>query len=744
MKEALRPTLWRCLGRCLGRGRVSPIRSLLCQMCMPGLWAVVWLLTIGPAASRGDAEWTSRVGFDGVYRCGSWTPLVLESTQSEAAVVTVWVEDPDGQLVGSPAAEVVTLGDGTRQARVRVRFGRPAGRVLVEDDSQGLTALQLQPPLESTERVLLVVGDLPSAERASRLLQREDGARLRVVTVADPARLGSDGLDYDGADAIIVCGRTVSAAPPTAAALRGMDAWVRRGGRLVFIAGASAVQPALSASAAAAWLPGPPGKPGSVARMVPLRRAAAIETYCKAGRPLDRGALAGLEVPLLADPAGIDGAIEAWEGNSPTDLPLVVRRAHGFGSVTWIGLDIDQGAFRNWQGTDSLLVELLGGRPAKAGRAGEVSRQTLDLGGQLRLAVDRFPGVVAVPFEIIAGMALLYIGCLYPLDWWLVSRGGGRPRLAWLTLPLLVAAFTGLAWWTAGRWKGNRWQASRADIVDIDIAAGIARGTSFAGVWSPDNALLDISVTVPQGYAARPGDSAVSWYGISGRGIGATDASTAHPSLAADSYGYQGSAERLAGVPIAASSSRLFEAEWMADEVAKAVVSSLTADVQGTLRGSLESRLPFPLEQCGLLHAGWYYEIGTLAPGGRFVPAAGKGPRTLAAALTRSASVFDRVRTERWSLEETDIDRILEMAGFHAAAGGEAYTSLEAGRLGRIDLSPLLQIDRAVLVGRGPSGTVWGRSATAEDGRTIPDQFIPSADTSTLWRIVIPLDHRRP
>ncbi|NBV47435.1 MAG: hypothetical protein EBR86_17805, partial [Planctomycetia bacterium] len=164
-----------------------------------------------------------------------------------------------------------------------------------------------------------------------------------------------------------------------------------------------------------------------------------------------------LQAPLLADTRGLEGVIEAWEGTAPGDLPLVVRAARGFGTVTWVGIDLDQGAFRNWTGTESLLVELLGGRPGaeNAGRAGEAASQGQDLTGQLRAAVDQFPGVGPVPFEIIAGLSLLFIAFLYPFDWWLVSGGGGRPWLAWLSLPLAVAVFSGGAWWVARHWKGG-------------------------------------------------------------------------------------------------------------------------------------------------------------------------------------------------------------------------------------------------------------------------------------------------
>lgn len=687
--------------------------------------ALLGCLLAGAAAVAAPAI---DVGFGGVYRGGSWTPLSVVPREDGTAAARVWVEDADGELVGHgrSAGE-----DGEAlPGRFLVRFGRPDARVIVEWADGARERILLPAAMESTSRVLVVIGDLPCAERAARLLQRGDGTRVRVVPLGDTAVFPPSGRSFDGADEVVVCGSAVAAMPDTT--LAALDAWVIRGGSLVFLAGASAAPPAIAEGPASAWIPGPPGRGGRVARMVPLRRTAAIETFAKAGRPLDRAAVTALEAPLLEDPPSLDGTIEAWDGSSPVDLPLVVRRGRGFGTVTWAGLDLDRAPFRTWQGSDSLLVQLLGGRSAREGRGGEGAAGSLDLGGQLRLAVDRFPGVAAVPFEIVAGLALLYIACLYPLDWWLVSRSG-RPRLAWLTLPLLVATSTGLSWWTAARHKGGERRTHRADMIDVDVAGSVARGTSFMGVWSPGNATISVSagpsVTPPLGTPSV--DAAVSWYAVRGRGMGAVDAPTAHPSLATAPY-IASLPDRLEEVPLAASSSRVFEAEWIAPCSAPVVTSDLRRDAQGMLRGTLVSHLAFTLEGCALFHAGWCYDIGSFAPGDRFDPLAGKGPRTLAAALTRSAAVLERVQTERWNLDETDLDRILEIVGFHEAAGGTSYTALEAGPLGRLDLSALLPIERAVLVGRGPAGTAWRVDGEAADG----------AAEGVLWRIVVPLDKR--
>jgi hypothetical protein len=86
------------------------------------------------------------------------------------------------------------------------------------------------------------------------------------------------------------------------------------------------------------------------------------------------------------------------------------------------------------------------------------------------------------------------------------------------------------------------------------------------------------------------------------------------------------------------------------------------------------------------------------------------------------------------------------VAGFHAAAGGLGYTTVEPGRLRRLDLSPLLAVDRAIVVGRAPPGvrgTTWEISLNRD--RMEPVSLAPqAADSGTLVRIVVPLPDATP
>jgi hypothetical protein len=165
------------------------------------------------------------------------------------------------------------------------------------------------------------------------------------------------------------------------------------------------------------------------------------------------------------------------------------------------------------------------------------------------------------------------------------------------------------------------------------------------------------------------------------------------------------------------------------------VTSSLALTSQATLAGAVSQHLPFAIENCRLLHAGWLYDVGTLRPGDRYDTATGRGPRSLASALTRRAAAKDREAGMTWDPTNADVARIIEVAAFQGAAGGTAYTGLEAGRLGRLDLSPLLAVDRAVLVGTVAAGVPATRWDVAGAAGPLPT----SAASPTLCRIVIPL-----
>ena len=713
-----------------------------------GTWVAALMLMLAsggpPTHGAEPGRFNVAAGFGGRWKVGSWTPLVVSATGGglEAGQeVRLWAEDDDGQFVRSPAVRATQVGDRV-EARLCVRFGRPSGRYRVEMTSPGggaaTTEDRLVDPIVSTDHVIVAYGDLPSVARAARLLDRDRGSTTVVVSDTPPYAASESQRSFDAADAIVISGHAATRLPVDVR--EGLDAWVRDGGSLVFVCGASAAEAAATGSPVSGWLP------GAFEKLVRLRRLGPIEAYARAGGLVDRVPPDGLPVPRFAGPTPgivLVSAVEAGGG------PVIARWAHGLGTVTWIGLDLDAEPLQGWSGCDTLLAAAIGGR-SRGGLDQRSSEQAgmPDMAGQLHAALDTFPAaatsadratagrkVSPVPFEVIAGLGLLYVLCLYPLDWWFVSKQG-RPWIAWLTLPILAAGFTAAAWGLKGQWGGGREAIARtADVIDVDAGSGHIRGTSWLAVLSPVNDTLDVAVEGATGTACADRQAAVTWWGVAGRGFGGLDAAVGHPSLAAADYGYGGSLAALDDVPIAAAASRLFEAEWSGCADVPVVTSSLALTSQATLAGAVSHHLPFPIENCRLLHAGWLYDVGTLRPGDRYDTATGRGPRSLASALTRRAAAKDRETALTWDPTNADVARIIEVAAFQGAAGGTAYTGLDAGRLGRLDLSPLLAVDRAVLVGTVAEGVPvsrWDIDAAA-------GPMAAAAAAPPLCRIVIPL-----
>ena len=713
-----------------------------------GTWVAALMLMLAsggpPTHGAEPGRFDVAAGFGGRWKIGSWTPLVVSATGGglEAGQeVRLWAEDDDGQFVRSPAVRATQVGDRV-EARLCGRFGRPSGRYRVEVTSPGggaaTTEDRLVDPIVSTDHVIVAYGDLPSVARAARLVDRDRGSTTVVVSDTPPYAASESQRSFDAADAIVISGHAATRLPVDVR--EGLDAWVRDGGSLVFVCGASAAEAAATGSPVSGWLP------GAFEKLVRLRRLGPIEAYARAGGLVDRVPPDGLPVPRFAGPTPgivLVSAVEAGGG------PVVARWAHGLGTVTWLGLDLDAEPLRGWSGCDTLLAAALGGR-SRGGLDQRSSEQAgmPDMAGQLHAALDTFPAaatsadratagrkVSPVPFEVIAGLGLLYVLCLYPLDWWFVSKQG-RPWIAWLTLPILAAGFTAAAWGLKGQWGGGREAIARtADVIDVDAGSGHIRGTSWLAVLSPVNDRLDVAVEGATGTACADRQAAVTWWGVAGRGFGGLDAAVGHPSLAAADYGYGGSLAALDDVPIAAAASRLFEAEWSGCADVPVVTSSLALTSQATLAGAVSHHLPFPIENCRLLHAGWLYDVGTLRPGDRYDTATGRGPRSLASALTRRAAAKDRETALTWDPTNADVARIIEVAAFQGAAGGTAYTGLDAGRLGRLDLSPLLAVDRAVLVGTVAEGV----PASRWDIGGAAGPMAAAAAAPPLCRIVIPL-----
>ncbi len=121
-------------------------------------------------------------------------------------------------------------------------------------------------------------------------------------------------------------------------ALRGQPLvdWVARGGHLVVSVGAN--WQAVRDSVLGPILPGLPSGQEKVASLE------ALDTFAGSNKPITPPGTPPVMVTKLEEMEERGGTVLSMMSN----MPLVVRGAHGFGRVTLIALDVDQKPFSDW------------------------------------------------------------------------------------------------------------------------------------------------------------------------------------------------------------------------------------------------------------------------------------------------------------------------------------------------------------------------------------------------------------
>jgi hypothetical protein len=151
--------------------------------------------------------------------------------------------------------------------------------------------------------------------------------------------------------------------------------------------------------------------------------------------------------------------------------------------------------------------------------------------------------------------------------------------------------------------------------------------------------------------------------------------------------------------------------------------------------------LPGQLESVILMHGGHVYvppgSAGRLSPGQVWRPGNARGIKsTLTNAKTipiyhpSTRSQAYLVQPEPYDPYETDRDALVRMLSFHEGADGSKYTGLQHAALGRLEMTPLLDLNRAVLIGRLKAPVVsWKIDGSAAE----------PTERHTFVRLVLPV-----
>ncbi len=707
-----------------------------------------------------------RVGFANRYKVGVWTPvevLLRGGAERQSGEVRLTVPDGDGvpsRVVSLPDEPCVVLPGQTTSQRLFVRFGRTYGTLLAEFVVDGHVIAKREfdcaaepgptkflPAMPALQPLILSVGSTDAGIEDAVALRQADPNREDVVArVDDLDHLPTRWYGYEGVEAVVLSTSRPELfrdVPRLKDRLEALDRWVRAGGRLVLCVGAAGDEVLASGQPLARFAP------GTFAEMVPLRRLGALESYAGGVAPipeLKQGH--ALHSPRLKD---VHGVIEAREA----DLPLVVRTARGFGQILFVAADLDQPPLSPWKDRRLVMAKLLDlpmTRPDDREQGFSVLRYAYDdLSGQLRSALDQFRGVRLVPFGVVAAALVVYIALIGPGDYFFLKRILRRMELTWVTFPATVLVVS-LAAYAMTHWlKGSELRMNQADVVDVDVATGHVRGTSWFNVYSPRIDTFDLAIAPrPPFELGRPGkppgdgaETMLGWLGLPGRALGGMNARTQGPALWTDAYAFAPKLDAMTEVPIQAWSTKSFTARWLA--TAPSTIAADLALVDGVPAGTLKNTLDVPLTDCLLAFGAWAYRLGDLPPGGMFTLSVDAPRSELKTVLTGRRYVQEdkslRQRITPYDRASVDPDYIVGAMLFHEAAGGTRYTNLSNAYQPFMDMSSLLTTNRAILVARvEQDGKPWRAINVLRRGEPIAG---PDDRSVSIYRFVIPVESTR-
>ena len=154
-------------------------------------------------------------------------------------------------------------------------------------------------------------------------------------------------------------------------------------------------------------------------------------------------------------------------------------------------------------------VDQLGAGTSSAAAAQVLPIGSTDLSSQLRVALEQFRGVKLIPFGWVAFFIFLYILLIGPGDYFFLKKVLKRMELTWITFPTIVVTVSLVAYYAAYVLKGNDLLVNKVDVVDIDQAAGLARGNTWISLFSPQNRDYNIrTIPMPLDHDPSPASDA--------------------------------------------------------------------------------------------------------------------------------------------------------------------------------------------------------------------------------------------
>jgi hypothetical protein len=443
---------------------------------LPGVWhallAIVGLsLALGPLALAVNAAGTltmdARVLLQGHARTGSWTAIEI-SLQNDGPQIRGELRMDGGAQSRARYSMAVDLPTNSRQTYVLhaqpPAFARNATITLVSGD-QALESVTVAYLVHDAGQLVVgVLAEQPQGIVAELKLPASATGAAAVVVPLSISDLPETPEGWSTLDRLVW--QDIDSNQLSTLQLDAMRKWLAAGGRLVIAAGSAGINTLSSF-------------PDD---LLPYRPTATID--------LDPSNLVNLLGPL---PAGAE-ILPAMAGElarghalvTSGDRVVAAELTYGSGRVSLIGFDPTTRWLAESKSVDGLWRGLLPPRSGDGTLLGDDS--------QLMQAIYLLPGLALPP---ISGLLLIlagYIVVIGPINY-LILRRLDRRELAWITMPVLVLAFTTASYGYGFFLRGTDVVVNQVAIVRGAPDATEATAQVFFGVFSPtrSNYLVEVS-----------------------------------------------------------------------------------------------------------------------------------------------------------------------------------------------------------------------------------------------------------